>query len=154
MSEIKTLPQNEEEISRDWHPNYVQYTEMIVNHPNYRGLPYERDEKTKRIKWVAAGKSDKGKARTAWWDKQCKIHGIAIQKGCYAEISRLIHPTKMHVCQCCGRSLSIYYVYPTKTTIKKLKSKKKYYIRIRTFSKKNGKKVYSKWSKVKSVKVK
>lgn len=122
MSEIKSLPQNEEEISRDWHPNYVQYTEMIVSHPNYRGLPFERDAKTKRVKWVAAGKSEKGKARTAWWDIQCKKHGIAIKKGCYAEISRLIHPTKMHVCQCCGRSLSIYYVYPTKTTIKKLQS--------------------------------
>ncbi|WP_026494668.1 Ig-like domain-containing protein [Butyrivibrio sp. WCD3002] len=42
----------------------------------------------------------------------------------------------------------------TKTTIKKLKSKTKYYVRIRTFSKKNGEKVYSKWSKIKSVKVK
>ena len=114
MSKNTSLPQNEEEISRDWHPNYVDYTNMIVNHPNYRGLPYERDPKTGRVKWVAAGKSEKGKARTAWWDLQCKKHGIPIQKGCYAEISRLIHPTKMHVCQCCGRSLSIYYVYQQK----------------------------------------
>ncbi len=38
--------------------------------------------------------------------------------------------------------------------IKGLKSKTKYFIRIRTFSKKNGEKVYSRWSNVKNVKVK
>ena len=42
----------------------------------------------------------------------------------------------------------------TKTTIKKLKAKKKYYVRIRTYKTVNGKKVYSAWSKVKSVKTK
>jgi hypothetical protein len=38
--------------------------------------------------------------------------------------------------------------------IKKLKSNKKYYVRMRTYKKANGKKTTSKWSKVKSVKVK
>ena len=42
----------------------------------------------------------------------------------------------------------------TKTTIKKLKAKKKYYVRVRTYKIVNGKKVYSAWSKVKSVKTK
>ena len=42
----------------------------------------------------------------------------------------------------------------TKTTVKKLKAKKKYYVRIRTYKIANGKKVYSSWSKVKSVKTK
>ena len=42
----------------------------------------------------------------------------------------------------------------TKTTVKKLKAKKKYYVRIRTYIIVNGKKVYSSWSKVKSVKTK
>ena len=42
----------------------------------------------------------------------------------------------------------------TKTTVKKLKAKKKYYVRIRTYIIVNGKKVYSAWSKVKSVKTK
>ena len=42
----------------------------------------------------------------------------------------------------------------TKTTVKKLKSKKKYYVRVRTYKIVNGKKVYSSWSKVKSVKTK
>ena len=42
----------------------------------------------------------------------------------------------------------------TKTTVKKLKAKKKYYVRVRTYKTVNGKKVYSSWSKVKSVKTK
>ena len=39
-------------------------------------------------------------------------------------------------------------------TIKKLKSKKKYYVRIRTYRKVAGKKVYSSWSSVKNIKTK
>ena len=42
----------------------------------------------------------------------------------------------------------------TKTTIKKLKAKKKYYVRMRTYKTLNGKKVYSSWSKIKTVKTK
>ena len=42
----------------------------------------------------------------------------------------------------------------TSKTIKKLTSKKKYYVRIRTYKKSGGEKIYSKWSKSKSVKVK
>ena len=42
----------------------------------------------------------------------------------------------------------------TKTTVKKLKAKKKYYVRMRTYKIVNGKKVYSSWSKIKTVKTK
>ena len=41
-----------------------------------------------------------------------------------------------------------------KLTVKKLKPKKKYYVRIRTYRITNGMKNYSAWSKVKSVKTK
>ena len=39
----------------------------------------------------------------------------------------------------------------TESTIKKLKAKKKYYVRIRTYKTVNGNKYYSEWSKVKTV---
>lgn len=39
-------------------------------------------------------------------------------------------------------------------TIKKLESRKKYFIKVRTYTKVKGKKVYGKWSKRISVKVK
>ena len=38
------------------------------------------------------------------------------------------------------------------TTIKKLKSKKYYYVRIRSYKELNGKKYYSEWSKIKKAK--
>ena len=42
----------------------------------------------------------------------------------------------------------------TSVTLKKLKSKKKYYVRIRTYKGVNGKYWYSSWSKTKAAKVK
>ena len=42
----------------------------------------------------------------------------------------------------------------TSKTVKKLKAKKKYYVRIRTYKTVSGKKYYSEWSKAKSVKTK
>ncbi|MDO4363829.1 MAG: hypothetical protein Q4C99_04825 [Clostridia bacterium] len=42
----------------------------------------------------------------------------------------------------------------TKVKIKKLKAKKVYYVRVRSYKTKNGKKVYSKWSTVRKVKTK
>ena len=41
-----------------------------------------------------------------------------------------------------------------KKAVKKLKAKKKYFVRIRTYKTVNGKKVYSFWSKAKTVKSK
>lgn len=28
---------------RQWHPNFVKYTEFIVNHKNYNGLYFEKN---------------------------------------------------------------------------------------------------------------
>lgn len=100
-------------------PNYEEYVEFIVNHPNYAGLFYERDDKG-HVKWVVAGKSPKGQLRQAWWDKECIKHNIPIQKGCYAKLARLIHPTGIHICQCCGQGRSIFYEYPSKNTVSSL----------------------------------
>lgn len=108
-----------DEIDRSWHSNFVRYTEFIVAHPNYEGLFFERGTDG-RVKWVVTGKSEKGRLRQDWWDRKCIELGIPIQKGCYAIAARLIHPTKKHVCQCCGRELSILYEYLNKTTRKKL----------------------------------
>jgi Alw26I/Eco31I/Esp3I family type II restriction endonuclease len=102
-----------------YHPNYDKYVEMIVAHPNYKGLYYDRD-KNGKVNWVVTGKSLKGQKRQAWWDATCKKLGIPIQKGCYAKAARLIHPTGIHVCQCCGEGRSIFYEYPTLRTLKKL----------------------------------
>lgn len=52
------------------------------------------------------------------------------------------------------KSYSIGNQKANKKTVKKLKAKKKYFVRVRAFKVVDGKKTYGKWSKVKSVKTK
>lgn len=106
-------------IDRTWNVNFKDYTEEIVNHRNYTGLFYERGNDG-NVKWVVTGKSPNGQKRQQWWDAQCKKYNIPIQKGCYAIIARLIHPTGFHVCQCCGKKLSISYEYAGKRLLSKI----------------------------------
>ena len=113
-----------ENLDRTWHENFVNYTEMIVAHNNYKGLYYDRGSDG-RVKWVVTGKSDKGLLRRKWWDEQCRKAGIPIEAGCYAKIAVALHPTKKHICQICGNVLSIEYVYPNKNTLKNLNEKLK-----------------------------
>lgn len=108
-----------DDTGRSWTQEFKDYTEFIVKHKNYKGLTYERSVDGK-VKWVVTGKSDAGKKRTEWWNNQCKRLKIPIQKGCYAIAARIIHPTKKHVCQCCGKELSILYEYPSKNLLKKI----------------------------------
>lgn len=102
-----------------YHPNFDEYVEMIVSHPNYEGLFYERNEDG-RVGWVVTGKSREGQIRQQWWDKKCGELNVPLQKGCYARVARLLHPTGKHVCQCCGEERSIFYEYPTKPTVEVL----------------------------------
>ena len=53
-----------------------------------------------------------------------------------------------------NKTITIKKNKTTSSTAKKLKSKKKYYVRIRTYKTVNGKKIYSGWSASKSVKIK
>ncbi len=105
-----------EKNKRTWNKKFLKYTEFIVKHSNYNGLYYERGNDG-NVKWVITGKSGNGKKRREWWDKQCKIHNIKIEAGCYAKIALKVHPTKLHTCQICGRELSVEYVYPNKRTL-------------------------------------
>jgi len=119
----KHMGQKQENLDRTWHENFVNYTEMIVAHSNYKGLFFERKTENNRVKWVVAGKSEKGQLRRQWWDEQCRIAGIPIEAGCYAKIAVALHPTKKHTCQICGKALSVEYVYPNKHTLKSINEK-------------------------------
>ena len=113
------MAKNGNKVDQTWSPEFQQYAEMIVNHPNYKGLYYDRN-KQGRINWVVTGKSQKGQQRLKWWINKCKELGIKLDKGCYAKAARAIHPTGYHVCQCCGKKLSIRYEYPGVRLIKKI----------------------------------
>ena len=102
-----------------YHPNFDEYVEMIVAHPHYKGLYYDRG-KDGRVNWVVTGKSTKGQIRQKWWDEKCRELNMTTQTGRFAEVARKIHPTGLHVCQCCGKTRSIFYEYPNRNTAKLL----------------------------------
>ena len=84
----------------------------------------------------------KKKALSISWKKQKKqVSGYQIQ----VSTSRKFKSKK---------TKNISGMKKNSTTVSKLKSRKKYYIRIRTWKKKNRKKYYSAWSKVKIGKTK
>lgn len=88
---------------------------------------------------VKAGK----KRLTASWKKVANITGYEVQ---YSTSKKFTKKTT--------KTSKITKAKTVKKTIKSLKKGKKYYVRVRAYKTVNGKKVYSPWSAVKSVKVK
>ena len=76
---------------------------------------------------------------TAYWESVDKIDGYQIQYSTYKDFSK-------------GKKLVTISGYKsTSKTVKKLKGKKKYYVRIRAYKTINGVRNYSPWSKYKAV---
>lgn len=106
---------------RKWHPRFLNYMQMIVNHPNYNGLRIET-KADGSYSWIATARSEVGKARIAWCQDKAKELGFPIQAGVYADVMLAIHPTKWKVCQTCGREMSLFYHYPNANFLKSLNS--------------------------------
>lgn len=102
-----------------------------------------KNTETVKPKKTSIKKLSKGKKKfTATWAKVSGVKGYQIQ---YSSDKKFKKNNK---------SVTVTKQKTTKATVKKLKSKKKYYVRVRTYKTVNGKKIYSSWSKVKSVKTK
>lgn len=102
-----------------------------------------KNTKTAKPKKTSIKKLSKGKKKfTVTWAKVSGVKGYHIQ---YSSDKKFKKNNK---------SVTVTKQKTTKATVKKLKSKKKYYVRVRTYKTVNGKKIYSSWSKVKSVKTK
>jgi len=135
-------------------PNYVAPTQPIPSptpsttptQPNQNDANTSNDEdvtviskpKSASIKKVKGAK----KAISVTWKKVSGVNGYEIQVATDKKFKKN------------KKTVTVKKQKTTKTTVKKLKAKKKYYVRIRTYKIVNGKKVYSSWSKVKSVKTK
>ena len=102
-----------------------------------------KNTETVKPKKTSIKKLSKGKKKfTVTWAKVSGVKGYQIQ---YSSDKKFKKNNK---------SVTVTKQKKTKATVKKLKSKKKYYVRVRTYKTVNGKKIYSSWSKVKSVKTK
>ena len=135
-------------------PNYVAPAQPTPNptpstaptQPNQNDTNTSNDEdvtviskpKSASIKKVKGAK----KAILVTWKKVSGVNGYEIQVATDKKFKKN------------KKTVTIKKQKTTKTTIKKLKAKKKYYVRVRTYKMVNGKKVYSSWSKAKSVKTK
>ena len=102
-----------------------------------------KNTETVKPKKTSIKKLSKGKKKfTVTWAKVSGVKGYQIQ---YSSDKKFKKNNK---------SVTVTKQKTTKASVKKLKSKKKYYVRVRTYKTVNGKKIYSSWSKVKSVKTK
>ena len=135
-------------------PNYVAPTQPTPSptpsatptQPNQNDTNTSNDEdvtviskpKSASIKKVKGAK----KAISVTWKKVSGVKGYQVQVATNKKFKKN------------KKTVTIKKQKTTKTTVKKLKAKKKYYVRVRTYKIVNGKKVYSSWSKVKSVKTK
>lgn len=104
---------------RKWNNRFIAYMNMIVNHPNYNGLPIKK-KTDGSLSWIATAKSEIGKGRIEWCLKKAEELGLERYAGVYADVMLAIHPTKWKVCQTCGREMSIYYHYPNANFVKVL----------------------------------
>lgn len=110
-------------------------------------------DRTKEFKIVPRGSSVKKlksakKAFTVKWAKQSakmsisRITGYQIQRATNSKFTKSV------------KTVTVKGYKNTSKKIKKLKAKKTYYVRVRTYLKTGGKTYYSKWSKAKKVKTK
>ena len=102
-----------------------------------------KNAETVKPKKTSIKKLSKGKKKfTVTWAKVSGVKGYQIQYSTDKKFKKN------------NKSVTVTKQKTTNATVKKLKSKKKYYVRVRTYKTVNGKKIYSSWSKVKSVKTK
>lgn len=86
-------------------------------------------------------KSVKRKTATLVWKKQSGVSGYEVQYSASKKLKA-------------AESVTVKKSGTVKLTLKKLKSKKKYYVRVRAYKSVDGKKLYGAWSTVKSVRIK
>lgn len=107
---------------KQWHPNFIKYMNMIINNPNYAGLPILQNPDGS-FRWLAPAESEIGKGRIQWCVNKATALGLTNSKKMYADVMLAIHPTKRKVCQICGKEMSLYYHYPNGPFIKGLNKK-------------------------------
>lgn len=136
------IPSNSEENICKYYKSFTIYSnnsKAAINYAKKTGIKHKKASAPKKVSIKSLKKINKG--FIASWGKNTKATGYQIQ---YSTSSKLKN----------AKTINISKNKTTSKKVTKLKSKKKYYVRIRTYKTYAGKKVYSSWSKVKSVKTK
>lgn len=110
-------------MEKIWNKNFLEYMNFIINHPNYKGLPISK-KPDGSYAWIAPAKSIIGTKRIEWAKSKMKELNISENDNSpYAKLMFEIHPTKEKVCQICGKSMSLYYIYINTNFAKTIKKK-------------------------------
>lgn len=126
-------------------PAPVQNPSVQTPAPSQTQEPSAGDADTKKlkVKKVTIKKvSSKKKKVLVQWKKLSGVTGYQIQSGSNKKLTKD------------RKSVTVKKAKTTRAIIKKLKSKKTYYVRVRAYKTVKGKKYYGSWSKVLRVKVK
>lgn len=98
-------------MEKIWNKKFVEYMNFIINHPNYKGLSITK-KSDGSYSWIAPAKGNIGLARINWAKNKMKELVISENdKSPYSKLMFEIHPTKEKVCQICGNTMSLYYIY-------------------------------------------
>lgn len=100
--------------NRNWDTAFQKYMEIIINHPNYKGMP-SPFKKDGSIRWIVTGKSPIGQTREKWWDNKRANLKVEKKPGWKAIVAKKIHPFGEKPCQVCGKVMKLNYAYPNKT---------------------------------------
>jgi Alw26I/Eco31I/Esp3I family type II restriction endonuclease len=100
------------------HPAYIEYMNMVVQHPNFAGMPNAIGGDG-RINWqVSSGKSTSFYkdylARRDWWIAKADALGLpGTENGQerFTLAARLINPTGYRPCRLCGEARNVGYFY-------------------------------------------
>ena len=113
-------------MEKIWNEKFIEYMNFITHHPNYEGLPILK-KSDGSYSWIAPAKSIIGTQRIEWAKKKMKELNIPENDNSpYSKLMFEIHPTKEKVCQICGKSMSLYYIYINSSFAKSIKKKFNY----------------------------
>ncbi|WP_105628763.1 Alw26I/Eco31I/Esp3I family type II restriction endonuclease [Cronobacter sakazakii] len=98
---------------------FLEYTQLIVNHPNYAGMPDPIGEKGE-IQWEAPSNRASGKfkythqRRYEWWKNKARSIGIDpdTENAWISKTAKKIHPLGVKPCKKCGKEMELSYSYP------------------------------------------
>lgn len=112
---------------QSWAAEFVTYMKAIVTHPVYEGMPDALKEGGK-IQWEAPSNRSGGRyqfthnKRRDWWKAKAESVGIDTTKDQWiSRTAKQIHPFGEKPCKRCGEVMTIAYVYPQASLIKRFK---------------------------------
>lgn len=126
------VPGDEEQVvayggrGRDWHPKFIEYMQLIIENPQYAGIPCVYKADGLEFDWTipsfrAEGSHnwDGNQRRREWWSRKADELGIEQTGHWISRVAKTIHPG-WKPCQVCGREMLIAYAYPQAKIIDRL----------------------------------